>query len=200
MAKIKLTKNELKTQKDALKRFERYLPTLILKKQQLQIVVRQVESEIREKGRELDTLRDALDSWIAVFGEPVDLEALIRVDAIETSEGNIAGVDIPVFESLSFVKERYDLYITPLWVDAAIEQLQTILTLDAELEILKRQRDRLVDELRVTTQRVNLFEKVKIPETRENIRNIRIYLGDEQTAAVVRGKIAKRNLVRETDP
>ena len=28
MAKIKLTKNELKAQRDALKRFQRYLPTL----------------------------------------------------------------------------------------------------------------------------------------------------------------------------
>ncbi|MFW5828517.1 MAG: V-type ATP synthase subunit D, partial [Alkalispirochaeta sp.] len=33
-------------------------------------------------------------------------------------------------------------------------------------------------------------------ETKENIRMIRIYLGDQQTAAVVRGKIAKRNLVK----
>lgn len=197
MAKIKLTKNELKSQKDALKRFERYLPTLILKKQQLQIVVRQIESEMRIKGRELDGLREALDSWIAVFGEPVDLESLLRVGEIVTSEGNIAGIDIPVFESVAFETTRYDLYTTPLWVDEAIRKLQTILTLDAELEILKRQRDKLVDELRITTQRVNLFEKVKIPETRNNIRNIRIYLGDEQTAAVVRGKIAKRNLMRD---
>jgi V/A-type H+-transporting ATPase subunit D len=37
---------------------------------------------------------------------------------------------------------------------------------------------------------------VKIPETRDNIRIIQIYLGDEQTAAVVRGKIAKKKLVR----
>ena len=36
MAKIKLTKNELKVQKDQLKMFNRYLPTLMLKKQQLQ--------------------------------------------------------------------------------------------------------------------------------------------------------------------
>ena len=197
MAKIKLTKNELKTQKDALKRFERYLPTLILKKQQLQIVVRRVESEIRKKGTELDALRQRLDSWIAVFGEPVDIESLLRVGTITTSVGNIAGVDIPVFESVDFETSRYDLYATPLWVDEAILRLEQILTLDAELEILKRQRDRLADELRITTQRVNLFEKVKIPETRENIRRIRIFLGDEQTAAVVRGKIAKRNLTRE---
>ncbi len=43
---------------------------------------------------------------------------------------------------------------------------------------------------------MNLFEKVKIPETAENIKRIRIYLGDQQTAQVVRGKISKRKLVR----
>ena len=48
-----------------------------------------------------------------------------------------------------------------------------------------------MDELRTTTQRVNLFEKVKIPEAKENIRIIRIFMGDQQTAAVARSKIAK---------
>ena len=47
-------------------------------------------------------------------------------------------------------------------------------------------------ELRTTSQRVNLFEKVKIPECRENIRRIRIMLGDLETSAVARSKIAKR--------
>jgi V/A-type H+-transporting ATPase subunit D len=60
--------------------------------------------------------------------------------------------------------------------------------------VLTSQHSRLRDELRTTSQRVNLFEKVKIPETGENIRTIQIYLGDEQTAAVVRGKIAKARL------
>lgn len=198
MAKIKLTKNELKTQKDALKRFERYLPTLILKKQQLQLVVRRIEAEIREKGHALDQMRSALDSWVAVFGEPIDLGEIVAVDSIDTSIGNIAGVDIPVFEDIRFTTSRYDLVQMPLWVDQAVLQLKEIVQLDAELTILKLQRDRLGDELRITTQRVNLFEKVKIPETKEHIRRIRIYLGDEQTAAVVRGKTAKKNLTRGT--
>ena len=51
-------------------------------------------------------------------------------------------------------------------------------------------------ELRTTTQRVNLFEKVKIPETKANIKKITVYLGDQQVAAVVRGKISKKNLER----
>ena len=57
--------------------------------------------------------------------------------------------------------------------------------------VLEEQRRRIAEELRTTSQRVNLFEKVKIPACMENIRVIKIAIGDEQTAAVTRGKIAK---------
>ena len=197
MAKIKLTKNELKQQKDSLKRFERYLPTLMLKKQQLQLVIRQVEAEVRKKRVERETRYTSLKTWIAVFGEDIQLEIEIRMTGLVTSEGNIAGVDIPVFESITFDELRCDLMKTPLWIDRGAEELRGIIELDAELQVLEMQRQKLNDELRITTQRVNLFEKVKIPETKENIRTIQIYLGDQQTAAVVRGKIAKKNLVQE---
>ena len=60
---------------------------------------------------------------------------------------------------------------------------------------LETQVDLLSKELKTTSQRVNLFEKVKIPEAKENIKRIAIYLGDQQTAAVVRGKIAKNKVV-----
>ena len=197
MAKIKLTKNELKRQKDALKRFERYLPTLMLKKQQLQMVIRQVEAEAREKRLDRDRVYTELNSWIDVFGEEAGVEEKIRMRELVTSAGNIAGTDIPVFERIVFDVENYNLMKTPLWVDRGIDALRSIIELDAQLQVLEIQQERLNEELRITTQRVNLFEKVKIPETREHIRRIRIYLGDQQTAAVVRGKIAKKNLVQE---
>jgi V/A-type H+-transporting ATPase subunit D len=69
--------------------------------------------------------------------------------------------------------------------------LAQLAALRAEGEVLERQRELVREELHTTGQRVNLFEKVKIPECKENIRVIRIFIGDEQTAAVVRGKIAK---------
>ncbi|MBT3274357.1 MAG: V-type ATP synthase subunit D [Spirochaetales bacterium] len=197
MAKIKLTKNELKSQKDSLKRFERYLPTLMLKKQQLQLVIRQIDVEVNKKTADRETLYSSIQSWIAVYGEDVQLAQYLQISELVTGDGNIAGVDIPLFERIAFTEERYDLMAMPLWVDAGLSALKKLLTLDAEIEVLEQQREKLNDELRVTTQRVNLFEKVKIPEAKENIRNIRIYLGDQQTAAVVRGKIAKRNLVQE---
>jgi V/A-type H+-transporting ATPase subunit D len=197
MAKIKLTKNELKKQKDALKRFERYLPTLQLKKQQLQIEVRKIERALREKEEELEGLRGLVMKWVAVLGEEVGLEELVVVQETVTSESNIAGVDIPVFEKLIFEPADYDLFITPVWVDAAVEKLKEMLAAQAEVAVLQEQARLIREELTITTQRVNLFEKVKIPETKENIRVIRIYMGDQQTAAVVRGKISKKKIVEK---
>jgi V/A-type H+-transporting ATPase subunit D len=113
---------------------------------------------------------------------------------LKTAQGNIAGVSIPLFEGAEFAVSPYDLLGTPLWLDAAVERMQKVLLLDLEAQIVEEQRRRLAHELRITTQRVNLFEKIKIPETKGSIKKIQVYLGDQQTAAVVRGKIAKRGL------
>ena len=199
---VKLTKNEQKKQKDALKQFNRYLPTLQLKKQQLQICIRQIENEIEACRKEQQKLIASLDSWIAVYGENSILKekgilSLVAVDSIVKGRGNIAGVEIPVFKELTFKDIPYDLYEWPLWVDKGISTLKDCSRYDAMIKILGEQIELLSKELRVTSQRVNLFEKVKIPEAKENIRKIAIYLGDQDTSAVVRGKIAKKKLVKE---
>ncbi len=196
MANVKLTKNELKYQKDSLKRFQRYLPTLILKKQQLQMVIRQVEVKIKEVENKRESLFSSLQSWIAVYGESLDLTSFIKIKSIIKELGNIAGVDIPIFNELTFENVEYNLFTLPLWIDKGLSAIKSMAAFDAEIEVLKEQIRLLGDELRVTTQRVNLFEKVKIPDTQENIRKIQIYLGDQQTAAVVRGKMAKNKIVK----
>jgi V/A-type H+-transporting ATPase subunit D len=197
MANVKLTKNELKTQKDALKMFSRYLPTLILKKQQLQMEIRLVEMRQREVVEKKNAINEEFKSWIGVFGEDVGIDgSLIKVKYVKTETGNIAGVEIPVFVGADFEPVSYDLFEKPLWVDKAVKKLQQVMLLDLELNILDKQIELLAKELRTTTQRVNLFEKVKIPETKSNIKKISVYLGDQQTAAVVRGKISKKNLVK----
>ena len=197
MAKIKLTKNELKKQKDSLKMYQRYLPTLMLKKQQLQAEIRTTEIRIRELQEEKEKLDESFKSWIAVFGEKGIFTAdILSISRIKTSQGNIAGVTIPLFEGAEFNIASYDLFRNPLWLDSAVEKMKLVFLFDLEIQIVEEQRRRLDHELRITTQRVNLFEKIKIPETRGNIKKIQIYLGDQQTSAVVRGKIAKRGLAR----
>ncbi|MDR2194747.1 MAG: V-type ATP synthase subunit D [Treponema sp.] len=195
MAKIKLTKNELKKQKDSLKMYQRYLPTLMLKKQQLQAEIRNTENRIRELKTEKDNIDESFKVWIGVFGETgVFTLDIVKITAVKTAVGNIAGVSIPLFQGADFETLAYDLARTPLWLDSAVEKLKRALILDLEIKTLEEQRNRLDQELRVTTQRVNLFEKVKIPETKVHIKKIQVYLGDQQTAAVVRGKIAKRGM------
>ncbi|HOC30310.1 MAG TPA: V-type ATP synthase subunit D [Treponemataceae bacterium] len=197
---IKLTKNELKAQKESLKMYQRYLPTLQLKKQQLQTEVRTIENRAKQVRADRDRLNAEFREWIAVFGEADAFTPdMLAVRSIRTSTGNIAGVSIPIFDGAEFERSRYDLYATPLWIDTAADRLEKVLLLDLEARILDEQVRLLQIELRTTTQRVNLFEKVKIPEAKENIKKINVYLGDQQVASVVRGKISKRNLLKASE-
>lgn len=195
MAKIKLTKNELKAQRDSLTRFQRYLPTLQLKKQQLQMEVRQLENKIEEKQREEEGLVQGLQSWLRLFSEPFDFGAHLKLEGVVLGEGNIAGVMIPVLEDLRFAVTPPDYFASPLWVDRGMQVLRQLIRLRVERLVMRNQQECLREELRTTNQRVNLFEKVKIPECRESIRRINIFLGDQQTSAVARAKIAKGKTV-----
>ena len=195
MAKIKLTKNELKVQKDALKMYQRYLPTLTLKKQQLQAEIRTIEAKANAVRKEKEDLERGFHSWIAVFGEKEAFpDGVITVSNIRKGMGNIAGVAIPTFAGADFSRGDYDLYETPLWVDIAANHMEKAMSFDLEAEVLDEQVRLLEAELRSTSQRVNLFEKVKIPETQENIKKISIYMADQQVNAVVRSKISKRKV------
>ena len=200
MASVKLTKNELKVQKDALKMYRRYLPTLTLKKQQLQTEIFGIRARAAAVRQARQELERGFDDWIAVFSEQAAFpDGVVTVRNIRRGEGNIAGVTIPTFEGADFSRGDYDLYDTPLWVDVAASHMERALSLDLEAQVLEEQVRLLEAELRATSQRVNLFEKVKIPETQENIRRISIYLADQQVNAVVRSKIAKRKIAARSE-
>lgn len=195
MSKIKLTKGELKKQRDSLKQFQRYLPTLQLKKQQLQMKILEVRKALQERLNIFDEKNDNIQKWVGLLADSqIDLKPWLTPTKIELGNINIAGANVPVFENVHYQEAKYDLYLTPLWVDKGLEELRLLVTLIVEIAVIKKQIDILEKELRVTTQRVNLFEKVKIPESLENIRVIRIYLGDQQANAVGISKVAKKKV------
>ena len=131
---------------------------------------------------------------LALFSDPDagQLRDLLEITQWEVSQHNVAGTDVPVFRSLTFADVEYDLFATPLWFDDALEILKKQLELRLRRTLAEEQLELLEQELRIVTQRVNLFEKVKIPESKENIRRINIYIGDQQTNSVGRSKIAKK--------
>ena len=192
MAKVKLTKTELKAQSDALKRFQRFLPMLQLKKQQLQSEIADIVAKAEYVSAREREVRSELDGWVGLIATDEELlSGLVSVKSVKTGTANIAGVAIPTFESIDTDVKDIDAWATPAWIDDAVAVTTQILSLQCERRVYEEQRRLVQEELRQTSQRVNLFEKVKIPQCKEAIRVIKIALGDEQTAAVTRGKIAK---------
>jgi len=189
---LKRTKSELRVQRESLKRFQRYLPTLQLKKQQLQSELRQVEVQREGVEQELDKIQRERQSWMVLFAEPLPLADWLTVKRMDIGQQHIAGVDVPVLEQFEIEEICPDRFKQPVWVDDGLAALRLEITYGVKLEILRQQEALIEAELRTTSQRVNLFEKVKIPDAKDNIRIIRITLGDEQVASVARGKLAKK--------
>lgn len=194
--KIKFTRTELKQQRDALERFNRYLPTLKLKQQQVQLFIVQTRQLFREKENAVKTTERTISAYDSLFNDVagVNFMKLSASDSVNTSTHSIAGVYVPRFENIVFPKADFSLFATAPWVDKALSDLKELNQQKAELNILQECLDLLQAELKKVMQRVNLFEKVKIPNTLENIRRIRIALGDQMTAGVARAKIAKAKL------
>ncbi|MDD1683897.1 MAG: V-type ATP synthase subunit D [Methanoregula sp.] len=196
--KIRLTQSELKKQRDALRQYERYLPTLHLKKQQLQLEILHQQSALARRKNSLSEQKKSAESWLGLLVEAPEIRTWLIPEKILSGKRNIAGVDVPVFERVDFTPAEYDLFLTPLWVDAGLEALREMVAFFEEIRVIEQGISVLQHELRITTQRVNLFEKVKIPEAKEAIRRIKIYIGDQMTNAVGRSKIAK-NKIEEAD-
>jgi len=196
--KIKLTRPELKRRRDRLTRFERYLPMLKLKQQQLQVTLRELAAEVVRAQQAMDQVTARLEQYRAVLADRsgVPLEKWSQPQHVRTSHRNVAGVEVPVFEDVEFAAVQYSLFGTPAWVDQALADRREQSRRHAAVQVLREGEQLLQGELTRVIQRVNLFEKIMIPRDREAIRRIRIKLGDEMAAAVGRAKIAKGKLAK----
>jgi V/A-type H+-transporting ATPase subunit D len=192
MARLALNKSSLKRQRDQLKTYQRFLPSLDLKRQQLMLELRgarRVLAQLEEEAARTDASLGPLAELVGAYR--LDLAGLFRVAGVRTAEVNAVGLRLPVLEAVEFETASYSLLSKPFWVDFLVETGKRMVELRLRLDV-QRRRVRLLDEaVRKVTQRVNLFEKVLIPSTEENIRKINIFLADAQRVSVVRSKIAK---------
>ncbi len=202
MAEIKLNKTEQKKQKNLLGQLTKYLPTLQLKKQQLQVEVDGVRTSAEEIMKEMQKVCDGMSSWSALLSQPLpfSINSLVKVKEVVSASENIAGVEVPLFESITFSVFNYSYLFTPVWIDRAIVELKELITLREKHKIINEKLALLEEELRQTNIKVNLFEKRMIPECKENIRKIKIFLGDQEIAAICNAKIAKDKLEKKDLP
>lgn len=196
MAEIKLTKNELRNQQTRLAQLEKYLPTLQLKKAMLQAEVSEVRQEIHRLEQIMKGLREKIDHFCGLLATKTTIDPLqaVRVKEISKRHENIAGVDVPYYEGITFEEFDYNLFETSPWVDVAIVELRNLAEMRERIKIAYDQRAALDKELREVSIRVNLFEKILIPGAVDNIRTIKVFLGDQELAAVSRAKVAKTKI------
>lgn len=199
MAQIKLNKTELKNQKNLLEQLTKYLPTLQLKKQQLQAEVEASRAQIQRTEEDLAARRAALSKWSILFSQrlTVDMFDYLEIDSVTRDKENIAGIDVPVFTGISFRTRPYSFFVMPVWLDRALKELRELIAIREKIKIMREKQALLAEELRQTNIKVNLFEKRMIPDCRENIRRIKIFLGDQEIAAICNAKIAKDKLKRK---
>jgi V/A-type H+/Na+-transporting ATPase subunit D len=194
---LSMTRLELKRQREALSRFERFLPALKRKQQQLQLAIQRLDADRSGLRSRVRAAESDLAHYASIMGDVagVDLRALATPVEVATMDDNVAGVRVPALADVTFPEAHYSLFSTPAWVDPVLQALRGLARLRAELDVLDRRRELLGRELTRVLQRVNLFEKVKIPTAGAAIRRIRIHLGDEMSATVGRAKLAKARVV-----
>jgi len=190
--KIQLNKSFLQKQRTQLSLYQKVLPSLDLKRSKLiatltknRKIMKQKESSyqafIIQTGREIPMLANT----------KIDHSNLIRIKALKIISENIVGVKLPLLDEILFEKISYPMLGKPAWSEMFIQRYKKGISLSFEHSILKERNLLLESALKKTTQRVNLFEKVLIPQAQENIKKIQIAMDDMQRTSVVRSKIAK---------
>ena len=193
---IKLSKTELRIQQTRLSQFQRYLPTLQLKKAMLQFEVTVALGEISHLKDLFFLSRKQVESFSPLLLEKVACDLVKYADVLHVKKRyeNVAGVEIPILDKIVFQEADYSLFDTPVWTDRATELLREMASVREKISIADEKRRALEKELRDVSIRVNLFEKILIPRAKQNISKIRIFLGDQQLASVAQAKVAKRKI------
>lgn len=192
MEKVALNKSALQKQRDKLKLYQRLLPSLDLKRRQLTLELGRARAALAQQQAEFERMEQRAAEQLPMLADlEKDLSGFVRIESIELDEENVVGVKLPVLKEVVCTISDYSMLAYPYWVDILVERLKQMAEVQMNLHVSRERVRRLEIALRRITQRVNLFEKILIPDTKKKIHQIQIFLGDAERSAVVRSKIAK---------
>ena len=196
MSKLALNKSSLNQQKRKLGTYQRFLPALEMKREQLMQETKKAEQLARQKQQHVAELSQFIGEQLPMLGaKNVAVEDLVTLGKIHVREENLLGLRLPVLEGVDVDVVPYSYLARPHWVDNFVRSYQQLLQEKVGLSLLERRLYLLKLALRTTTQRVNLFSSVLIPGAQKNIKRIRLFLDDQERAGVVRSKLAKQKLL-----
>jgi len=192
MTRPALNKSSLSHEQARLRRFSEFLPSLDMKRRQLLAELARARRALLEAREELQAIDPRIAERLPMLADQrLDLRGLVRVTEVQRGRRNVMGVRLPQVQEVRFQVQDYALLGRPPWVDELVGELRQALRLRLVIEAIEEQTRLLDQAVRKVTQRVNLFDKVLIPDTRGDIRRIQLYLSEQDRAAVVRAKLAK---------
>ena len=200
MARLQLSKSSLSRETADLKTYRQFLPSLDLKRQELMTWRAKAKKILEQTKIDIDSkMKEIGEKLPMLSNDKVDLKGLVVVKAVLLEEENVMGAYLPVLKDVQIETRDYSFLVKPHWVDDAAAKLREMSTLKIRIQVEQRRLELLNEAVRKITQRVNLFDKVLIPRTRENIKRIKIYLSDAERAAVINAKLAKNKRLREAE-
>ena len=189
---LSLSKSSLQQLQANLRLYERFLPSLELKRQQLSAEYKKGVQALAEAEQGADKASRSLPALLPILGStPMKLSSLVRVRRIDLTEEDVLGLRLPTLRAVEFDQAPYSMLSTPFWLDELVVCVKESATYRLRLQVYRERVNRMKSALRRVSQRVNLFEKVLIPNARRDIARIKIFLSDVERAAVVTSKLAK---------
>ncbi|MGB5365760.1 MAG: V-type ATP synthase subunit D [Polyangiales bacterium] len=199
MARLKLSKAALQQELTKLKLYEKLLPSLELKRRQLTIELDKARKEHAATRADVERVEARVGAELPMLANSeIDLKGLVKMTAFELEQENVVGVRLPVLKQVECQVAEYSPLAKPAWVDALAERLGDAAEARTRIQVAAERVRVLARAERRITQRVNLFEKILIPRTRNHIERIQIWLGDMGRAAVVQAKLAKARQVLDS--
>jgi V/A-type H+-transporting ATPase subunit D len=193
VTRASLNKSVLSQESVKLAEYQRFLPSLELKRRQIVAERLRARAHLAECRAQLEAqLAGSARDLPMLANEEVALDTLVVVEAIDLSTQNLSGTRLPVLKEVRFAEVAYARLTRPHWVDAAVTALREVIRMRIARDIAERRLRELEQAEAVIARRVNLFEKVLIPRSKETIRRIRMALADAEREAVIRAKLSKR--------
>ena len=193
--KFQYNKTALQNLRRQLSIREKALPTLKSKEAALRLEVRKITAEIELLKEEYQALVKQNQNYNGFWTEFPEIVKIINVNS---EQKNIAGVKVSILTGIDFDIENVSMFNMPSWIRLAINMFELLMTLQIKIEMTEARLNALAYARKKTTQKVNLYEKVQIPEYKTAIIKIKRYMEDEENLSKSSQKIVKeRNRAKE---
>ncbi len=186
--KFQYNKTTIQELKKQLSIRQKALPILKHKETALRLEVKKRQKDLRKTQNRHEELLSTIKQYVGFWDQ---IPNILFIEGLATSTHTIIGVKVPEVRNIEFKMADISWWNYAAWVPTGIELLKEAIRLDIKIDVLEQQITALDNARKKTTQKVNLYEKVQIPEMDQAVLKIKRFLEDKENIAKAGQKIMK---------